>query len=82
MRTRLFPLIQFEKQVKTAFSRTCVRGTQAETQGAWESNFNANFAVFRHFFVLKCLVILDEFFPTCIVFKNLLRTIDLHFSYP
>jgi len=39
-------------------------------------------SIFKRSSVLKCLGTWDEFSPTCIVFKNLLRTIDLRSSYP
>jgi len=39
-------------------------------------------SLFECYFVLKCLGTWDEFSPTCIVFKKLIRTIDIHSSYP
>jgi len=51
----------------------------------WTVCQSANYGVFHIFssiFHLKCLGTWDEFALTFIVFKNLLRTIDFHSSYP
>jgi len=53
--------------------------------GAHEAVAPVRILQFRPFFerspVLKCFGTWDEFSPTSIIFKNLLRTIDLQSSY-